>query len=130
MSIKIFAHIKILDIFILFFVLILSSIVSVKYYKSSFEKPENVVISTRNNEELHPVSDDAIYNVQGALGDTVVGVKNGYVSILSSPCKEKTCMIGGINKVGESIICLPNGVVVSLKAMVNSNKERDALVSY
>lgn len=60
-----------------------------------------------------PLSEDGRYEVAGPLGDTVVLVRAGAVSVESSPCPHKTCVgIGSVKRPGDTIVCVPNGVVV------------------
>lgn len=128
---KLFSSFKLLDIVALILVLVFSLILTLNYYRKSFLTPESVEISTRNGVTLIPLSKNTTYTVNGILGDTVIKVENGNVNILSSPCREKTCMSHGISKNGESLICLPNGVVVTLKSSQHTVEEaNDALVSY
>ena len=126
-----FSSLKLLDIVALILVLAFSLILTLNYYRKSFLTPESVEISTRNGVTLIPLSKNTTYTVSGILGDTVIKVENGNVNILSSPCREKTCMAHGISQNGESLICLPNGVVVTLKSSHKAAEEaNDALVSY
>ncbi len=55
------------------------------------------------------------FEVQGPLGKSVFEyVKGKGVHMISSPCPDKLCIKQGfINKVGESIVCLPNRVVIT-----------------
>jgi len=51
--------------------------------------------------------------VAGAIGKTVVKIANGKVRVLSSACPEHICVeTGNIDKVGDTIVCVPNRVVV------------------
>ena len=46
----------------------------------------------------------------------IVEIKNGKVSVIAADCPDKICVKHrDINKSGESIICLPNKVVVSIE---------------
>ena len=48
-------------------------------------------------------------------GKNVVLVKHGYAYVESATCDDKVCVKKGrISKVGESIVCLPNDVVVEI----------------
>jgi hypothetical protein len=56
---------------------------------------------------------DAVYDVAGPLGTTEVTVEGGTVCVSGSPCPEHLCMaMGRISSPGETVVCVPNGVVV------------------
>lgn len=125
-----FIHtIKFLDIIIFVFILIISILFTIIYFKRGLIDPDNVEITFNNNLLVYPLSNNATYTVNGTLGNTIIEVKNRNVRILSSPCREKSCTIGSINKTGESLVCLPNGVIVTLRSLKGGSNE-DALLSY
>lgn len=54
--------------------------------------------------------------VKGSNGKNIVTIKNGSVKMSSASCKNQVCVHHSpISKVGESIICLPNKVIVKIK---------------
>lgn len=85
--------------------------------------------------EIKTPSDTKRYNLQnqdiiikGALGDTVIIVRDSRVRVTDSSCPDKWCRESGwIDKGGESIICLPNKVVVSIKSESGSKEKVDAI---
>ena len=59
------------------------------------------------------IADDAVINVDGLMD---VVVKNGSVRVESSVCPSGACEhSGSINKKGESIICLPNKILIKIE---------------
>lgn len=63
-----------------------------------------------------PLNEDRTINVPGPLGKTTVEIKGGRVRVLDSPCPNKTCVSQGwIERPGETIICLPNRVSITVK---------------
>jgi hypothetical protein len=63
-----------------------------------------------------PLNEDRIINVPGPLGKTTVEIKGGRVRVLDSPCPNKICVSQGwIERPGETIICLPNRVSITVK---------------
>ncbi len=86
-------------------------LVSVEAYASG--EARYVSVRSRNDEWIYPLDTDATYSVSGPLGDTIVGIDDGSVSILDSPCKNKICIAAGIlAHAGDWAACLPNGVMV------------------
>jgi hypothetical protein len=59
---------------------------------------------------------DRLIPVDGALGTTKVKVAGKGVRVLDSPCPHKICVeSGSINRSGETLVCLPNRVVIRIK---------------
>ena len=60
------------------------------------------------------MENDTIY-VPGPLGKTEVEILDGEVFVVSSPCPNKVCVKSGyISRPGETIICLPNKVSITI----------------
>jgi len=55
------------------------------------------------------------YTVKGNLGDVLIEVKDKKIKVLEETSNYHLCSKQGyISKVGESIICLPNRIIISL----------------
>ncbi|MFH1561996.1 MAG: NusG domain II-containing protein [Nitrospirota bacterium] len=53
--------------------------------------------------------------VQGALGTTTIEIKQKKVRVVASTCPQKICVkMGWRNKNGDTIVCVPNKVVVKI----------------
>jgi hypothetical protein len=51
--------------------------------------------------------------VQGAMGESIIEVRDGRIRVADSPGRQKLCVKAGwLSRGGESAICLPNQVVV------------------
>lgn len=82
----------------------------------------------QNGAVIHtmPLDEDAVYNVEtdGKITNTVE-VKNGSVSVTYADCPDQICVNHApVSLSGESIICLPNEVVVSV---IESNGNEDEI---
>jgi hypothetical protein len=54
------------------------------------------------------------------LGENVIKISKGFVQILEADCPDKICVKdGSISKPGQSLVCLPNKVVVEIKGIKN-----------
>lgn len=60
----------------------------------------------------YSLGQDGTFSVDGALGKTVLEIKNGKVHIIESACRNKTCVHLGWTL---PLVCLPNKVVVQAK---------------
>ncbi len=53
---------------------------------------------------------------EGVLGNSVLEVREGRIRMVSSPCPDKLCIHQGwTSKPGQSIVCVPNAVSVSIE---------------
>lgn len=65
----------------------------------------------------YPLSEDRDVDVPADPGENLVRIKGGKVSVVSASCKNQVCVKhGAISKPGESIVCLPNRLVVSIES--------------
>ncbi len=89
-------------------------------------KANTVTIRTENKEYRYALSKDQILEIEGFDGHTEIEIKDGKVRVLSSSCKNKDCIKRGtIEKNGESIVCLPNKVVIMIEG--SGEEEIDAI---
>lgn len=74
-----------------------------------------VVIEINGKETAkYSLSIDGEYSVNG--GTNILVVKDGEAYLTYADCPDKTCVkTGKIKHVGESIICLPNRVAITIK---------------
>ncbi|MDR3167937.1 MAG: NusG domain II-containing protein [Treponema sp.] len=78
---------------------------------------ERVFITGAEGRWIFPRNATETVTVAGPLGDTVVELSDGRVRVIRSPCTNQTCVAaGGIRSHGQWIACLPNKVLVSIKA--------------
>lgn len=55
------------------------------------------------------------YSVLGPLGTTVIQARQGEARIIASPCRDKVCIrMGWVKLPGQSAICIPNRVILSI----------------
>ncbi len=79
----------------------------------------------------YPLHEDRTVRVVSAFGQNTVKVKNGEVFVSDSSCKDGLEMkTGAVKKSGESLVCLPNRLVVSVVGGKDAGKESVDSVSY
>ncbi len=65
--------------------------------------------------ETLPLDVDRRVTVHGALGDSVLEIKDGAVRFISSPCTGKYCILSGWHhEGGDFAACLPNRVSIQI----------------
>ena len=66
----------------------------------------------------YPLSEDRTISVPApGRGENVVEISGGTVSVTEASCKNQVCVRhGAISKTGESIVCLPNRLVVRIQS--------------
>jgi hypothetical protein len=85
-------------------------------YASSFGEYAEVAVDGVIKQEI-PLTEDITINIDGYDGGVNrLGIKDGKCSITEADCPDKLCVKQGkIRKTGESIICLPHRVVVTIR---------------
>ena len=62
---------------------------------------------------VYPIDRDTEIDINGGSNHLVI--KNGYVYLTDADCPDKTCVkTGKISYSGQSIICLPNQVIIKI----------------
>lgn len=86
-------------------------------------KPEYFNISIGNNlyKRIPVNTKNGIYEVAGKNGKIEFEISNETAKIHSSSCKHKTCLkMGEIKNPGESLVCIPNQISISVSGKSNS----------
>ena len=115
---------KILDIpILLLFVAALAA--SVLLVRRGGGDEGQLVVRTPKGEFVYPLSKDAVYKIEGAIGISEIEVADGKARFLDSPCPGKTCvMTGELSEPGTWAACLPNQVFIRIEG---SRQELDAI---
>ena len=80
----------------------------------AFSKQGSRVVIKQNNEIIYNESINKNDTVQ--TGSNTVVIKDGEVYMENATCKNQVCVnTGKISKKGESIVCLPNKVIIEIK---------------
>ncbi len=89
-----------------------------------------VVVTVDGNEYASlSLSSDTTLEIQGIDGINILVIENGTARISYADCPDQLCALHKpISKNGESIICLPNRVVVEIKK-APSSKGLDAIAN-
>ncbi len=73
-----------------------------------------------------PLSENTEILVDNGYGKNTVIVKNGEVYVTDADCPDKLCEKESISKSGESIVCLPNRLSVTVEG--EDEKEVDVII--
>lgn len=103
---------------LLFLAALLSlSILLMVFHKGSFTGDTVTISIGRSLYQEVPVDQDQIIDVMNDDGTHLltVRIQNGSVEVIESTCKDHICMDSGpIKHVGQTLVCLPNQVVITL----------------
>ena len=73
---------------------------------------------------------EASYKIKTKKGTNLLEIKNGFASIAKADCPDKLCVHQReISKKGETIVCLPHKVIISIENDESSSSEPDAVVN-
>jgi len=95
---------------------LIAALVGLGVVKYRADETDTVVVQVDGAEVIRlPLAVDRRFSVDGRLGRTDMEIKDGRVRVLNSPCRRKTCVHAGwIYKPYQTIICMPNRVVIRL----------------
>lgn len=103
------------DVFLIIFVLCLSIIFLISLFIADYG--ENVVISIEDKiVGEYSINTDFTKEIKTVYGKNVIVISNGECFVLEADCRDGVCVNRGkINKIGESIVCLPHKMIVEIK---------------
>jgi len=95
---------------------VLVSLASIAWVQVWSDSGKHVVVDVDGRHVLElSLGTNVTTTVTRPLGDTVVSVANGAVSITESPCPHGYCKhMGPISHRGEIIVCAPNHVMITI----------------
>lgn len=118
---------KLFDIILILLVSAAIAVISVVVYKGD-HRPGVVTVRSDDGVNLYPLDQDRILEVKGPLGITVVEIKNAHVRVISSPCRDKLCILkGDLVKNGDWTACMPNRFFIKIEG---KNEEAPDEISY
>ena len=103
--------------FVLFFIFlaVAALIAAAPLMRSSGTKHMVRVISGREVVGIYPLETDIDIEVSQNGHLNIVSIQNNKVFMKSSDCKNQICVhTGEISQTGETIVCLPNSVIVEI----------------
>ena len=105
---------KVLDVFAIVIALGITVLSFVYAYGGNVAAAQ-VVIKASGEEWIYPLDESVLLEFTGPLGVTTVQIENGGAHVVSSPCREKTCILAGhLDETGEWTACLPNRLFMKI----------------
>lgn len=110
--------IRIWEILIICIIVILSVFLFLLF--KIFSRDGKIAVITIDSEVIRTINLQTQANtvfVPDKLENVIIEVDGGKIRVLSSDCTDKICMHNGfISKVGESIICMPNKLIIEIRS--------------
>jgi len=125
-------RLKLGDIILLIFILIAAGIffvLKIENKNNLTKQDKKIVIKYLDNELITEFSKNKKeIKVKGKRGYSIIEIGSNWVRMKESACPSKFCVKRGkIFKSGESIICLPNQVLITIKEEKNIKKRVDSI---
>lgn len=116
------------DYIVIALILILSSTIYFNTKSKLVETNSKIVVVSVDGKEFARYTlgdtDDNVYTIDSEYGHNVFKVTSDGVHMVESDCKDQICVHQGhITKTGESIICLPNRLVISIEGTNDDNAD-------
>ncbi|QJA07984.1 NusG domain II-containing protein [Romboutsia sp. CE17] len=75
-----------------------------------------------------PIDEDEDLKIEGEFGYNYIKIHDNGVEITEASCPDKVCVESGfISKPSERIVCMPNKVVIKIKASDKVNNNEDVI---
>lgn len=105
---------KTFDILIILAAVICITVISVSVYGGG-NKTGRLTVRTEDGTAVYSLEDDRIIEAAGPLGVTVIEIQDGVARVVTSPCRDKLCILKGrLEKAGDWTACMPNRVFVQI----------------
>lgn len=93
-------------------------------------KSKEIVVSFKDQEVLRKrLDEDGVYRVKGTLGIVEIEVKDDQVRVEKETSPNHLCSIQGwVSESNRPIVCLPNNIVVEIKATDFEESEVDTVI--
>lgn len=98
-------------------VIALAAFCGVSLYSAlSTKEPEAVVYLNGEEQGRYPLSEDATVELRQESGYNILKIQDGKADITEASCPDKVCVNHrAVSKQGESLVCLPNKMVVEIE---------------
>ncbi|WP_163336283.1 NusG domain II-containing protein [Desulfopila sp. IMCC35008] len=107
--------VKPFDVVITIMVCIAITVISFRVYTVDGQ-PVAVSIQSESGLSIYPLNQPQRLEVEGPQGLTVVEIVNKQARVVSSPCRDKLCIIKGVlKKNGDWTACMPNRIYVGIE---------------
>lgn len=117
------------DYIVISLLLTIFIVLSVKINSSYIDTDDKYVSVQVNGEEIKQITiseELKTYPIRTSFGLNVLQIKNKKVKIIEASCPDKIDVkFGEIDKVGQSIICMPNRLIIQIKS--NKPNELDVV---
>lgn len=107
---------------ILIGVILVLAVAGLLYMKMSQTTGDMVIVTVDGQvyKEL-PLGKDTTVEIEGVNGTNLLQIKDGYADIIEASCPDEVCVHAkSINHNEETIVCLPNKVIVKVQSSNDS----------
>lgn len=112
---------KKMDIVIIVVLIISSFIPHFIYSSIGFKNNKDLYATIKVDGEIHntidlPTTSEEKFIIQTENGTNTILVNNNEINIVHADCKDELCVKqGSISKIGKTLICLPNKLIIEIK---------------
>ena len=115
-------------LFIVVIVVLLVSSIGIYAYKLAFKDKDKIAVIKENGKVIETINLSSLKETQkfdiknGEHINTIVA-ENNRIRMIESDCPDKVCIkTGWISQAGESIVCLPNKIIISIEGGKTTDK--------
>lgn len=113
------------DIKLITVLLAVAIVVFLGYRFFNQEEGSRVIITVNQKEfAIHSLNETITIEIQGTRGINYLQIKDGYAKMVEADCSDQICVRhSAIKNSGESIICLPNKLIVEIQGSEKTNMD-------
>lgn len=117
------------ELLLLVIVFIVIVVIALVFYGKTRDTGDKVIVTVNSVEYgVYPLNEnqEIPIKIDGVVTNYLV-IEDGYADVTDANCPDKLCVnMKSISKEGESIVCLPNKVIVEIESK-NSQSELDVM---
>lgn len=111
-----------INIFDILIIIVAITITGFFLFKDSGGKSSTITVECNGDTYRYSLNTDQVITLNGAIGPTILEIKDNSVAITKSPCQNQICIHEGwIKKPNSFIACVPGKILVT----VDSKKEME-----
>jgi hypothetical protein len=104
-----------INIFDIIIIIVALAITSFFLFKGSTNKASTITVECNGDVYRYSLENDQIITLEGAIGPTILEIKDHSVAITESPCQNQTCVhTGWIKNPNSFIACVPGKILVTI----------------
>ena len=115
-----------INIFDIMIIIVAMAITGFFLFRGTGNEASTITVECNGDTYRYSLDNDQIITLEGAIGSTVLEIKDHNVAITKSPCTNQTCVHSGwISNPNSFIACVPGKILVTVDSQDKNEMEVD-----